>query len=206
MSTAAALPPFETLVSAHGACVLRVARGLVGVVDADDIWQETFLAALRVYPSSTNVHNWEAWLVSIARNKSIDHHRKAIRLPIPMNNPLDGFGSIAGASRDGRPPDASPVGSPRPSGGASGDNGCDSVVRAVEAGEAATEVWAALAKLPPTQREAVVYHHLAGLRHAVVAELLGNSEAASRRASADGMKTLRTLLSPPETSATGRKG
>lgn len=206
MSTAPALPPFETLVSAHGACVLRVARGLVGVVDADDIWQETFLAALRVYPSSMNVHNWEAWLVSIARNKAIDHHRKALRLPIPMDNPPDGIGSVVGVSRGGQPPSAGPVTSVRASGGAAGANGGDSVVRAVEAGEAATEVWAALAKLPPTQREAVVYHHLAGLRHAVVAELLGNSEAASRRASADGMKTLRTLLVPPENSATTRKG
>lgn len=189
-----ALPPFETLVTDHGATVLRVCRGLVGEVDADDVWQETFLAALRVYPDSGGVRNWEAWLVSIARNKAVDQHRKALRLPTPV----DGTGP-AGADRRGG---AAGHGG----GGHGGDNaggdsragGGDVVVRAVEAGEAAAEVWAALAKLPPTQREAVVYHHLAGLRHALVAELLGNSETAARRATADGMKKLRILLAPNE--------
>lgn len=169
------LPPFEAIVSAHGAAVLRVCRGLVGADDADDVWQETFLAALRVYPTTAGVQNREAWLVTIARNKAVDHHRKLQRLPTTV----DGT-SVAEGQRD--------------SGDAQG--GGDAVVRSVVAGEAAAHVWAALAQLPPTQREAVVYHHLAGLRYAAVAELLGNSEAAARRAAADGMKTLRTLLAP----------
>lgn len=183
---AAALPPFEALVSAHGAAVLRVCRALVGVVDADDVWQETFLAALRVYPSSGGIRNREAWLITIARNKAIDHHRKASRLPTPLAPvPLDGTPSGDGDCHSG----------------GERQNGGDVVVRSVEASEAAAEVWAALAALPPMQREAVVYHHLAGLRYVLVAELLGNSEAAARRAAADGMKTLRTLLAPAETPA-----
>lgn len=52
-------------------------------------------------------------------------------------------------------------------------------------------VWSALAALPPKQREAIAYHHIAGLPYAQVARLLGNSEAAARRAAADGLKTLR---------------
>lgn len=55
-------------------------------------------------------------------------------------------------------------------------------------------LWAALAGLPLKQREAIAYHHLAGLPYAQVAQLLGNSEAAARRAAADGMKTLRATL------------
>lgn len=160
-----ALPPFEVLVSAHGAAVLRVCRALVGVSDADDVWQETFLAALRAYPSTGNVRNMEAWLVTIARNKAMDHHRRTVRIPEAVENTGDG-----------------PMG------------GGDDVVRAVEAGETAAAVWAALAKVPPMQREAVVYHHLAGLRFAEVAKILGNSESAARRASADGMKALSALL------------
>lgn len=161
----AALPPFEVLVSRHGAAVLRVCRALVGVTDADDVWQETFLAALRSYPSSGGVRNREAWLVTIARNKAVDHHRRNARVPEPVENTGDG----------------------PPAGG-------DDVARSVEAGETAGRVWAALGQLPRMQREAVVYHHLAGLRHAAVAELLGNSETAARRAAADGMQALRTLL------------
>ncbi len=160
-----ALPPFAVLVSSHGAAVLRVCRALVGVVDADDVWQETFLAALRTYPTSGSIRNREAWLVTIARNKAIDHRRRGVHVPEPVENIGDG-----------------PLG------------GGDDVVHAVEAGETADAVWAALAKLPRLQREAVIYHHLAGLRYAEVAGILGNSEAAARRAASDGMSALRTLL------------
>jgi RNA polymerase sigma factor (sigma-70 family) len=55
-------------------------------------------------------------------------------------------------------------------------------------------LWSALADLPLKQREAIAYHHLAGLPYVQVAQLLGNSEAAARRAAADGMKTLRATL------------
>lgn len=165
LSAGPALPPFAVLVSSHGAAVLRVCRALVGVIDADDVWQETFLAALRAYPTSSDVRNREAWLITIARNKAVDHHRRGAHVPEPVASIGDG---VLG--------------------------GGDDVVHAVEAGETADTVWAALAKLPPMQREAVVYHHLAGLRYAEVAGILGNSEAAARRAAADGMRALRRLL------------
>lgn len=54
------------------------------------------------------------------------------------------------------------------------------------------DLWSALAGLPRKQREAIAYHHLAGLPYAEVAALLDNSETAARRAAADGMKALRT--------------
>lgn len=57
----------------------------------------------------------------------------------------------------------------------------------------ADRLWAALRALPPKQREAIAYHHIGGLPYAQVATLLGNSEAAARRAAADGMRTLRTI-------------
>ena len=68
----------------------------------------------------------------------------------------------------------------------------------VAAGEQPTaldheDLWDALRSLPPTQRDAIAYHHLAGLPYARVGELLGNSESAARRAAADGMRTLRTI-------------
>ena len=44
----------------------------------------------------------------------------------------------------------------------------------------------ALKSLPVRQREAIAYHHLAGLPYAEVANILGNSEAAAHRAAADG--------------------
>ena len=54
------------------------------------------------------------------------------------------------------------------------------------------QLWSELDALPRRQREAIAYHHLAGMPYAQVAELLGSTEAAARRAASDGMKTLRT--------------
>ncbi len=49
----------------------------------------------------------------------------------------------------------------------------------------------AIAALPPKQKHAVAYHYLAGLPYTEVAEILGGSADAARRASADGIATLR---------------
>jgi RNA polymerase sigma factor (sigma-70 family) len=53
------------------------------------------------------------------------------------------------------------------------------------------ELWSALRGLPDKQRRAVAYHHLAGMRYAEVATLLGGSPDAARRAAADGIAALR---------------
>jgi RNA polymerase sigma factor (sigma-70 family) len=53
------------------------------------------------------------------------------------------------------------------------------------------ELWTALAALPDRQRQAVAYHHLAGLPYAEVATLVGGTPEAARRAAADGVAALR---------------
>ncbi len=60
------MPPFEEIVITHGPTVLRVCRAVLGPVDADDAWSETFLAALRAYPALRPDSNVEAWLVTTA--------------------------------------------------------------------------------------------------------------------------------------------
>jgi RNA polymerase sigma factor (sigma-70 family) len=49
----------------------------------------------------------------------------------------------------------------------------------------------ALARLPAKQKQAVVYHHVAGLPYTDIAAILGGSTDAARRAAADGIATLR---------------
>ena len=78
------LPPFERVVAEHGGTVLRVCRALLGPVDADDAWSETFLAALRAYPALRPGSNVEAWLVTIAHRKAVDVHRSRARTPVPV--------------------------------------------------------------------------------------------------------------------------
>jgi RNA polymerase sigma factor (sigma-70 family) len=82
-------PPFEVVVSQHGATVLRVARAVVGPVDADDAWSDTFLAALKAYPQLPADANIEAWLVTIAHRKAIDITRAASRRAVPVANTPD---------------------------------------------------------------------------------------------------------------------
>ena len=88
------LPPFDRVVREHGPVVLRVCRALVGGDDADDAWQETFLAALRSYPGLDPGTNLQAWLVTVAHHRCVDLLRTrtrralvAVELPEPAAQP-----------------------------------------------------------------------------------------------------------------------
>ena len=78
------LPPFQTLLDEHAADVMGVLRGAVGRSDAEDCFQETFLAALRAYPKLGDTSNLRGWLLTIAYRKAIDHHRANGRRPMPV--------------------------------------------------------------------------------------------------------------------------
>ncbi len=77
--------PFSEIVCLHGPTVLRVCRAMVGPVDADDAWSETFLSALRAYPKLPADANVKAWLVTIAHRKVIDLVRKSQRSATPVS-------------------------------------------------------------------------------------------------------------------------
>ncbi|MCU1399968.1 MAG: polymerase sigma factor [Acidimicrobiales bacterium] len=81
--------PFETVVEIHGPTVLRVCRAVVGTIDADDAWSDTFLSAMRAYPSLPDDANVEAWLVTIAHRKSIDIGRARSRRAVPTDTLID---------------------------------------------------------------------------------------------------------------------
>jgi RNA polymerase sigma factor (sigma-70 family) len=77
------MQPFEAIVTEHGPVVMRVCRALLGPVEADDAWSETFLAALRAYSELRPGSNVRGWLVTIAHNKAIDQLRAGARAPEP---------------------------------------------------------------------------------------------------------------------------
>ncbi len=78
------LPPFQTLLDDFGADVYRFCLATAGPGDADDAYQETWIAALRAYPSLRRADNLRAWLFRIAQNKAIDLHRSRGRRPVPV--------------------------------------------------------------------------------------------------------------------------
>jgi RNA polymerase sigma factor (sigma-70 family) len=80
------LPPFEHAVRDHGAVVHRVCAAIVGPDDADDAWSETFLAALKAYPTIRPDSDIRAWLITIAHRKAIDGYRARKRAPVPSES------------------------------------------------------------------------------------------------------------------------
>jgi RNA polymerase sigma factor (sigma-70 family) len=91
--------PFEQIVDQYGQVVLRVCRAVVGPVDAEDAWSETFLSALKAYPGLPEGANVEAWLVTIAHRKAVDITRARARAAVPVDVPPEEVG------RYGRPED-----------------------------------------------------------------------------------------------------
>jgi RNA polymerase sigma factor (sigma-70 family) len=70
------LPPFEQIVEQYGSDVWRFAASQVGAERADDVFQETMLAALAAYPKLRKPHAVRAWLLKIAARKALDVFRR----------------------------------------------------------------------------------------------------------------------------------
>ena len=165
MTTAARLPPFQRFLDAHSEDVLRFLVASVGRHDADDAFQETFLSALRAYPRLPAGSNLRGWVLTIAHRKAIDVHRARGRNPIPVAEIHDGAGQT-----NRRPPVAE------------GE------------GDVVADHWGRVRALPARQREVLTLRYAADLSHAEIAIALGCTEAAARRAAADGLKNLRKEL------------
>src|SRR4029077_8444010 len=80
------LPPFQHLLDDFAGDVLRFLVAQVGMPDADDCFQETFIAALRSYPTLRDASNLRGWLLTIARRKAIDSRRAASRRPLLVDS------------------------------------------------------------------------------------------------------------------------
>jgi RNA polymerase sigma factor (sigma-70 family) len=78
------LPPFQRLLEEHRVGVYRFLVAAVGPQEADDCFQETFLSALRAYPSLRDDSNLRGWLFTIATRKATDHWRASRRRPLPV--------------------------------------------------------------------------------------------------------------------------
>jgi RNA polymerase sigma factor (sigma-70 family) len=94
---AAALPPFEVVVERFGPAVLRFCAARAGSGRADDVFQETMIAAMRGYDSVRDPASIRAWLFTIAARKALDARRAEARAPEPVE-------SVDAAGADGEPP------------------------------------------------------------------------------------------------------
>lgn len=167
--------PFERAVTDHGATVWRVCRAVCGE-HADDAWSVTFLKALTAWPDLPDDANVRAWLVTIAHHAAIDELRGAGRRAVPIDpHTLAAADDPAAATRSSAP-------------GAENAAGLWLADR---------DLWSAVAALPQRQRQCVAYRYFAGLPYAQIAELTGGTAAAARRATADGIASLRQQFALP---------
>lgn len=156
--------PFDHVVTEHGGVVLSVLRGVVGSADADDCWQETFIAALRAYPQLRPGSNVRGWLVTIAHRKAVDalraRSRRAVSVAEP--EPTDTWSAESSSQTD-----------------------------AVLDGMVTAALWARVGSLPEKQRLAVAYRFGADLDYEEIAVLIGCSRDAARRSVFEGVRRLR---------------
>jgi RNA polymerase sigma factor (sigma-70 family) len=93
------LPPFQVFLDAQRETVFRYLVAMIGPVDAEDVFQETFISALRAYPRLRPDSNLRAWALTIANRKAIDAIRARNRRAVPVADVPEV------AVRDGRPED-----------------------------------------------------------------------------------------------------
>ena len=97
-----ALPPFQRFLDAHRDLVWRFLVRAVGHTEAEDCFQETFIAALRAYPRVRADSNLRAWVLTIAHRKALDAHRARARRALPVADPaaVDGRQSASAGMPD----------------------------------------------------------------------------------------------------------
>jgi RNA polymerase sigma factor (sigma-70 family) len=83
------LPPFQRFLDSHRDDVWRFLVSSVGHGEAEDCFQETFIAALRAYPRLRSDSNLRAWVLTIAHHKALDAHRSRARRAVPVADPVE---------------------------------------------------------------------------------------------------------------------
>jgi RNA polymerase sigma factor (sigma-70 family) len=155
---------FQTALDEHGAALYRHLVGVLGPHDGADCYQETVVAALRAWPPAHD-GNLRGWFFTVAHRKVIDHARASGRRPEPMAELPD-----------------RPV------------NGTDPVATTVTTGQADSEIWVAVRRLPTKQRIAVALRHADDWSYDEIADLLDCSPAAARQSVTAGLNRLREVL------------
>jgi RNA polymerase sigma factor (sigma-70 family) len=161
----AGLPPFQRFLDAEREVVWRFLLSSVGSGEAEDCFQETFIAALRAYPRLRPNSNLRAWVLTIAQRKALDAHRARGRHALPVGDPA------GGGTRNGSAPSASE--------------------QALAHDQA---LWQAVGELPERQRSAVALRFLADMPHREIAAAIGCSEEAARSSLREGLSKLRKVV------------
>lgn len=170
---------FEELVRIEGPRLLAIARRLLGSEDdARDAVQEAFLSAFRSLDRFDGAARIGTWLHRIAVNAALMRARSRARKPLDALEDLLPSFSETGGLWESLPS----------SWGAPADR--------LQREETRQAVRAAIEKLPPDSRSALVLRDIEGLETAAVAEALGIRPETARVRIHRARQALRTLLDP----------
>jgi len=143
--------------------LLRYLTYLVGS-EAEDIASEAWLQATRDLSKFRGSHaDFRGWITTIARNRAMDHLRRANRHPPPVPVPVEELDYVA--SRE------------------------DTAARAIEA-ITTEQALSLIASLPRDQAEAVLLRAVVGLDAKGAAQVAGKRAGAIRTAAYRGLKTI----------------
>ena len=166
-TTVQGLPPFQQLLDAHARDVHRFIAATVGHSDADDVYQETWLAAMRAYPRLRDASNLRSWILTVAHRKAIDHIRARGRRAVPVADvPEDAGAAVRGGAAT------------------------------TALAERDEQLWELVRDLPSKQRTAVALRYVADAGYEEISAVMGTSEEAARRNVHEGLKRLRTEYQP----------
>jgi RNA polymerase sigma-70 factor (ECF subfamily) len=143
--------------------LLRYLDYLVGS-EAEDIASEAWLQATRDLSKFRGSHaDFRGWITTIARNRAMDHLRRANRHPPPVPVPVEELDYVAARE--------------------------DTAARAIEA-ITTEQALSLIASLPRDQAEAVLLRAVVGLDAKAAAQVVGKRAGAIRTAAYRGLKNI----------------
>ncbi len=166
------LDAFNVLVLRHQGRVRATCRGIVGMADADDLMQETFVKAWDRLSTYKQRGKFPAWLGVIARRSCFDHLRQRQRRP---STSLDRLTDLLG---DQFAPEA-------------GGRTLDEHMLNLELSGA---LRTALDSLPEEQRRAVFYRDVMDMEYAEIADATGWSMGTVKSRISRGRSAMRDVL------------
>ena len=163
---------WEELVRRHTRRIFNICYRFTGNgTEAEDLSQDVFLRVYRTLGSYRSAHGgFATWLTSVTRNLLIDHYRRSKR--DRLTDSLD---------------DAMPVVENKESAGRRPDE-------QLLLGELSSQVQAALTKLSPDLREAVILRDLEDMDYKEIAQVLGIPEGTVKSRISRGRAELARLL------------
>jgi RNA polymerase sigma-70 factor (ECF subfamily) len=164
----------EALLARHEARLYRFARRLCRHrEDAEDVLQESLLAAARSLSRFRGASSMSTWLYTIARSFCIKKRRRSVFAPVELSLETEAAARVRGVAHPGRPPD-----------------------EALEASRLEAALERAIAALDRPYREVLVLRDVEGLPAAEVARVTGLSVAAVKTRLHRARGRLREALAP----------